>query len=353
MRRRTAKLFPLRVLCAALALVAMCSRTLVGAATTAGQGDVRRVNHGLERSHNTNAPANDQLQRRVEDENVDDNAPEEDERDEWEVDGDDRYNTDDVIAWQVEYTPYDKPANSTLDVIVSTVQNYAANAESTAWSFYENPPSEWTKTQWDLIFFMALGIVAACCLGAACCAYSCAGKNQQDADTGRQWSPRQWRPSRRGKKGNARKNQKKEVAEDLYEQYRKGGEGDGGISDDGSLTVSSASGHEVPPCYTPPTPQSPSSLADYTSIQREKEARNWAVWRALQEEKDREAQEASREEIEEDIEDEDTARHCNRRGTRGGRTLQSVAELDAALERAEDRLLEARERQHNLVGYYL
>ena len=61
----------------------------------------------------------------------------------------------------------------------------------------------------------------------------------------------------------------------------------------------------------------------------------------------------SREEEKEDIGDEVTTRHCNRRGSRGGRTLQSVAELDAALEKAEDRLLEARDRQHNFVGYYL
>ena len=350
-------LLTLQLLCAALTLATVHPRTPEGAARA---GNFRRGNRSMERSHDTNAPGNDQGQRREEEVNYNYNAENNE--------ADNNYRYDNGNAWEVEYTPYDydEHANSTLDNFVTTVQNYAANAESTMWSFYENPPSDWTRTQWDVVFFLALGTVATCSLGAACCAYSCVGKNSSDTDTARRSKPRRreryLRRLRRGKKGRAGKKQGDEIAEDCYEQYREGEEEDTAVSDDdissvsgheaSTLTESCASGHEVSAGYAPPSPQSPSSLADYTLVQREKEARNWAVWRALEEEKDREVREA-REEEKEDIGDEVTTRHCNRRGSRGGRTLQSVAELDAALEKAEDRLLEARDRQHNFVGYYL
>ena len=104
----------------------------------------------------------------------------------------DYYKLDDNYAYDGEenqtdqnfqYTKTSK-ASDTVYIVTSKVQAWESNAEfkvrawestanSTAWEFYEIPPSQWTTRQWELVFDIVLGLFAVCSLSLLCCVHCC------------------------------------------------------------------------------------------------------------------------------------------------------------------------------------
>jgi hypothetical protein len=54
-------------------------------------------------------------------------------------------------------------------VVVSKFNDWESAANSTAWEFYESPPSQWTQHQWDLVIDLLLGIGSMIILCCICC----------------------------------------------------------------------------------------------------------------------------------------------------------------------------------------
>ena len=80
-------------------------------------------------------------------------------------------------------------SNSTInisniqEVVSSQVQNYKAAAESKAYEFYQNSPSEWTDGQWEFVMMAFLGmLLLSCCFILTCCAYCCIYRSREDHD---------------------------------------------------------------------------------------------------------------------------------------------------------------------------
>ena len=80
-------------------------------------------------------------------------------------------------------------SNSTINithiqkVVSSQVQNYKAAAESKAYEFYQNSPSEWTDGQWEFVMMSFLGmLLLSCCFILTCCAYCCIYRGRDDND---------------------------------------------------------------------------------------------------------------------------------------------------------------------------
>mmetsp|Transcript_4121 Transcript_4121/g.10459 ORF Transcript_4121/g.10459 Transcript_4121/m.10459 type:complete len:223 (-) Transcript_4121:402-1070(-) len=122
--------------------------------------------------------------------------------------------------------------SSTIDNIKSRVQSYASDAGSSAWEFYESPPSEWTTAQWDVVLGILLLSFIVCFTASACCAYCCC-LNSRDEDwkglnqttpTSRSINSRDRRRSgrRTGQSGKRRNNY-----DDHYDIYSSDEEDDG------------------------------------------------------------------------------------------------------------------------------
>ena len=285
----------------------------------------------------------------------------------------------------------------------SYVQNKAEDAGTKAWEFYESPPSDWATDQWDLVFGLAVSVFALCCMGSACCAYHCLFNDDDDAT--KEWQPKrpkgeeESRPTLRPRRfGFGRKNHRDKFGEDHYRQYQEEDDEEtatvGTLNSRASTAVTGYTGFTGFTGYTEgdtlgddetkatmftgisayEPPNATSSLADYTSVQREKEAMIMEEWKRAHEPKSKSGSgedddEDDDEVLDLDIDptptsaeddwDEDDASKETRRSRKSKE--MSRKELDLALGRSderqvvpgEDKLLEAREHQHNLVGYYL
>jgi len=112
--------------------------------------------------------------------------------------------------------------------------------------------------------------------------------------------------------------------------------------DDYTSALQSSSAYEPPATKKKNT----TSLADYTSAQRQKEARIFEEWKAKRNDGNGKDYEEWKEEY-----------GASKEKKFDKKALKSTKELDAALAWQRmyggDKLLEARELQHNLVGYYL
>ena len=104
---------------------------------------------------------------------------------------DDRLNVDDNFdEWLKEdegnqinkYIPssVSTKASDTAYIVTSKVQAWESTADvwkstanSTAWEFYNVPPSQWTTRQWELCFDLVLGLFAVCSLSLLCCVHCC------------------------------------------------------------------------------------------------------------------------------------------------------------------------------------
>lgn len=325
--------------------------------------------------------------------------------------GDDENQHDD--AWyEVEagYTDdlYDANQTSTMDAIRSKVSNYASNAGSTAWEFYDSPPSQWTTSQWDVVFGILFTGLMVCILSCAGCAYCCfRGNDDEEGDEekfplspkkggkkkkGGAWSPRAPTKSplapfasaaaRARKKKSARAStHRHHFDENHYRRYQEDDEQDDDEEQsqaEDEITVNTEADQS---CYDPPAALAhTSSLADYTSVQREKEARILEAYKEDQLAKHNAAKASSNNKNDEtadnsqeyDIdrvyteadatEEEEDWKDVAYINSSTDPTKKSSRELDEALggcvgvqnnEEGGDKLLEARDWQHNRVGYYL
>ncbi|KAL3822764.1 hypothetical protein ACHAXA_009638 [Cyclostephanos tholiformis] len=169
---------------------------------------------------------------------------------------------------------------------ISKFNDWQSTANSTAWEFYDSPPSQWTEHQWDLVFDLILGlgsIIILCCI---CCVNICSSRGVEKAPTAApaplspkaaprhtsrsafwgNWSPTgssflrgssvstSWSPrrSRRRHRGGARDRRQRLIdSDDDTEKHRGGGSDDDESTDDDSTVESrtdQSTAYEPPEC---------------------------------------------------------------------------------------------------------
>ena len=273
----------------------------------------------------------------------------------------------------------DEMNNVNNSSLTAYLKNKVQEAESTAWNFYMYPPSKWTSSQWDLVFALSFSLFAICCMCSACCAY-CLMKDEdlEDLDrkldalspngcktvgcwtvdeTGRKcWSPSRPKSSPIGKFSKFRRSRKSRknrrgYDEDHYKQYQEEVEdtdlvANNSLVSNDSLTVNT---NDQSTAYDPPEVLTPDSLVDYTSIQREKEAR--VLEAAQASENDKAADPIQMHDIDKVYSDSNPDWRAGYFSQPNFEKKSASKELDEALSR-EDKLLEARELKHNFIGYY-
>ena len=322
------------------------------------------------------------------------------------------YQYDDQVPWTDDEGYTDDNTNKRK----SNYKNDIANAVYySAWEFYEVPPSQWTDSQWNVALGLLFGSLCVCCVGSVACALHCMRSDPGDDDVTTLFdedkmhhplSPKAhgWSP-RRGGRGGSRSKHRDQFTEDHYKRYQEQEEEmqhtmtSSTIEHDDTMEVSLDEDGGVS-YYEPPQQQvdddddvmdmNTSSLADYTSVQREKEARILEEWKKSNSPRKKPFSKNLNGVNINDTIDEDEMNIIVDPGTptiRQYRTQQrnrgfddwdesvvpmkSGNELDAALSNSvnsisqrgystkksnnngEDKLLEARERKHNFVGYYL
>jgi len=313
---------------------------------------------------------------------------------------------DDDAWYQIENTDDATVRNNS---ITSYLQNKVVQAESSAWTFYANPPSEWTSTQWDLVFALSISTFAICCIFSVLCAYNCMKDDDLDTLGDKDWAPKHpsakltrkiaedkgkgswkindmghkcWAPKRdnmldklRQSRWNSRKNKRRVFDEEHYRQYQEEVEeevitdtADYGVANSESITLNTNS--SIGASYEPPDEQAttqPDSLVDYTSVQREKEARILEALKAA----DLRQHEANKQQVlvegvEGNVVDQtidqtysdnsDWSGLWTYRGTNKVKKseVDKIQELrEESAKPKEDKLMEARALKHNFVGYYV
>ncbi|KAL7531632.1 hypothetical protein ACHAWF_003854 [Thalassiosira exigua] len=280
------------------------------------------------------------------------------------------YYDDDAVDNDDGWYQIDQGGNETNssagDDIVSKMYRYRDNAESEWWTYYEKPPSEWTAHQWDLAFGLLFGFVFVCCTASACCAYCFVNMHDTDEKSTPAWSPRSPQTAIAPRPKTRRNNRNRYLTEEYYKQYQ------GENEDDADVTAANMDvEEEQQSSYEPPARTS--SLADYLSMQREKEARIAAAlkWQEEQQNLKTDADAPVKNVILDPTNKNLVNNNTTQRvvpGDWGGyvnshtqqpKRKKSAEELDAAMSKQKgkveevDKLIEARDVHHNQVGYYM
>jgi len=104
---------------------------------------------------------------------------------------------DESSFYEVEYGTTEDGLDG--ENVTSAMETIKSTLDATLRPFYETPPSEWTTSQWDLVFAALFGTLMACCIGAAGCAWCCIHAADPEGDElteplspGREegWTPR-------------------------------------------------------------------------------------------------------------------------------------------------------------------
>ena len=80
-----------------------------------------------------------------------------------------------IVNDSVKYESDDTTVSNNQGKVINwaSVENIKGKAESSAWAFWSSPPSEWNRSQWNMLFLtIATLSVTLCCL-VGCFAYCC------------------------------------------------------------------------------------------------------------------------------------------------------------------------------------
>jgi len=67
---------------------------------------------------------------------------------------------------------------------ISKFHDFESTANTTAWEFYESPPSSWTQQQWDLVIDLLIGLFVFVSLSLICFVNCCCAAAQDEQDKG-------------------------------------------------------------------------------------------------------------------------------------------------------------------------